>query len=305
MSQQKLDAVIAAINAEIKRSCPRSTFPPISPAFWLSLESPTDIQMQELSRTGRHTLAVLNFHFTKGRGITQRAYQTIQQCVLTRRTYCELKHMDFPGSPQSTTISVQVFLLWVAGLHDSLEPARLIDWFHGVFGPLIESAEQIIREQLKDTDDTDSDDSDAEQPPNKKLRLDSDGKYATACEILRTLRSLEPQAASAGPSRRSPSSTSTSNGDTKRGAVRQATASILQKASPPSCPAFAPVLNPKPAAMPGAWPPTPPRPFKRTRNSTFSRFASTISHHRPPTHFCPVIETALKNPRQGSPLNTI
>ncbi|KAF8206134.1 hypothetical protein K438DRAFT_2013929 [Mycena galopus ATCC 62051] len=51
----------------------------------------------------------------------------------------------------------------------------------------------------------------------------------------------------------------------------------MEKSPPPSCPTFAPVLDPKPAAMPGAWPPTPPRLFKRTRNSTFSRFASTTS----------------------------
>ncbi|KAF8182989.1 hypothetical protein K438DRAFT_1767048 [Mycena galopus ATCC 62051] len=61
----------------------------------------------------------------------------------------------------------------------------------------------------------------------------------------------------------------------------------MEKPPPPSCPAFAPVLDPKPAAMPGAWPPTPLRLFKRTRNSTFSRLASAPSRRCPPTHFCP------------------
>ncbi|KAF8205650.1 hypothetical protein K438DRAFT_1931964 [Mycena galopus ATCC 62051] len=308
MSRDKLlkDAVVAAVDTEIQRSCPQSTFPAVSPTFWLRFESSTVLQIEEMFRTGRHSLAVLYFCYNKDRGITQRTYEIVQQSIFTQRTYRELfNHADFLGSPQSTAISTQIFLLWVAGLSESLEPARLTDWFRGVFGPLIGSAEQVIM-------DTDSDDSDSEteQPPNKKLRLDSDGKYATAREILRQLRSLEPQAASTRPSRRSPSSTSTSNGGAKPGEpigrVRQAAASITQKSPPPSCPAFAPVLDPKPAAMPGAWPPTPPRPFKRTRSSTFSRFSSTTSHHRPPTHFCPVIETALsKSPRQGSPLNTI
>ncbi|KAF8206121.1 hypothetical protein K438DRAFT_1816587, partial [Mycena galopus ATCC 62051] len=302
------DAIVAAVDAAIKKSCPKSTFPAVPPAFWLRLESPTDLQIEELLRTGRHSLAVLYFCYNKDRGITQRVYETVQQCIFTQRTYCEvINHADFPGSSQSTAvISAQVFLLWVAGLSDSLEPARLADWFRGIFGPLIESAEEVIIDADTDSDDSDSE---TEQPPNKKPRLDSDGKYGTLLEILCRLRSWKPEPASAERSRRRPSSTSTSNGGAKPGEpvgrVRQAAASIMEKSPLPSCPTFAPVLDPKPAAMPGAWPPTPPRLFKRTRNSTFSRFASTTSRRCPPTHFCPVIETTLKSPRQGAPLHSI
>ncbi|KAJ7364366.1 hypothetical protein DFH08DRAFT_1073121, partial [Mycena albidolilacea] len=181
--------LLAAVEDQI-RALPFSLLSPaIAPKIWLSLDSPTALQTEELLRVGRQALIVSYFDFMESRTLPLGAYDTIYQIVFAQRTYqLILQHTKLPmGTVHSAPICAQAFYLWVAALRHSLEPLHFVAWFRMIFGSLIASVERLIKAQDFDLEDGTA----ADQRPTKKPRTGSEGKYTKAFELFYSLRALQ------------------------------------------------------------------------------------------------------------------
>ncbi|KAJ7814625.1 hypothetical protein B0H14DRAFT_2850010 [Mycena olivaceomarginata] len=261
--------LLAAVEDQI-RALPFSLLSPaIAPKIWLSLDSPTALQTEELLRVGRQALIVLYFDFMESRTLPLGAYDTIYQIVFAQRTYqLILQHTKLPmGTVHSAPICAQAFYLWVAALRHSLEPSHFVAWFRLIFGSLIASVERVIKAQDFDLEDG----TDADQRPAKKTADWLGGKIY----------------------QRPANNVDNTGTKPRTGRVRQAAATIMRKSSASSSSKFAPILDPMPPKMPkmpGAWPPTPQRPrhVVNDKSASFFRFRRTsYTNYRPP-HFCPL-----------------
>ncbi|KAF8206130.1 hypothetical protein K438DRAFT_1963231 [Mycena galopus ATCC 62051] len=288
------ERVLDAIDAKLANSPLDLTVPSIAEHVWVQLESLSAHQVEEFLRNGRHTLSVLYLDFMATRENPLGAYDMISHVLFTQRTYqLVVKHaIHSPFSSSSLPIAKSLVYFWVAALQRSLDPAEFVAWFACVFGPVIETAENTIKAETPGPDDATKEDTtkdvEAEQPPAKRQRTDTEAKYKNALVTFSQLRTVASEAAKVRPLRpRSSSSNVIARAESEvLGRVRQAAASITQTTLAPSS-SFAPVLDPKPLRMPGAWPLSPLRTRAACQDSV-SQFRHSYVQLAKPQHFCPL-----------------
>ncbi|KAJ7130266.1 hypothetical protein C8R44DRAFT_978396 [Mycena epipterygia] len=243
---------------------------------------------------------------------------------------------------ESDGVLSDLFLSFVGVLRQCLDDSNFTSWFIKIFGPLIETGDLALKHATSDSDsDSDSED-ESDEPPSKRAKMQPERKYARAYELLRIVydhqrdfleHERDDEPAEEDVARMVGGATQAQQGTQdhkdqdlqrrddaqRRNTLVSRTSTYLSRAASgflahaasstvsvysafPSVSSFAPRLNPRPLAMPGAWSTTRPlvslrpdpapvfrQPMRNRSTDEYSPFARraasssyTIRHICPP-----------------------
>ncbi|KAK7033398.1 hypothetical protein R3P38DRAFT_2922481 [Favolaschia claudopus] len=185
------DRLVTALNAALIEST--ICVPPIAVNVWQGLDSPTDKEVEGLTRKGRRASSDLFDDFMEPRPNALGVCDAISWALYTDTTFTHFIENGIrpPGCTASLSSPTWTFYAWLATLQRSLTPFELTEWYAETFGPLIEVMEDVLK---KDTSSSgpDSDDAaeDAERPA-KRQKTSSETKCTKVWQFLDEMRTLQ------------------------------------------------------------------------------------------------------------------
>ncbi|KAJ6591072.1 hypothetical protein DFH09DRAFT_1358446 [Mycena vulgaris] len=331
-AEVKVD-LITAITASATISPFSLSEPVLAEVVWSDLDHAPDSHRVEFLHDGRQALSTAYYYYMKQRvhSFESDIYDTIHQNLFTRSVFRLLLMRAQSTLDDSTQVSTQLFLFFVAGLARSLSSTDFTAWFAGVFGPLISVAEVVLFKALGLEGNHAGD-----MHKDKKARLEQESKFHRSYTLFHGVRALQADArarqieggegstsvipaetATVGPRSESCNSVHRIKRLASKASkqIRRAVSALAQVSSTSMSPplfaaTFAPRLDPKPRLMPGAWTlastPSPPAAAlapvpslpailshsQDARSDAFSRFPRrSASTAFKVQHFCPLVSS--------------